>query len=104
MFAGSCVIPVTCCVVIVVVSIDELVRTVVTVWEEFCVACAACCGCWKLFNWEILHIDESLFIGNVDTEGWVPFETTVIGVAWSIWPAWLRNVTGLDPSLATCTN
>ncbi len=34
-FAGSCVIPVTCWVVIVVVSIDELVRTVVTVWEEF---------------------------------------------------------------------
>jgi hypothetical protein len=29
--AGICVIPVTCCVVIVVVSIDELVRTVVTV-------------------------------------------------------------------------
>lgn len=33
--AGNCVIPVTCCVVIVVVSIDELVRTVVTVCEEF---------------------------------------------------------------------
>ncbi len=33
--AGNCVIPVTCCVVIVVVSIDELVRTVVTVWDEF---------------------------------------------------------------------
>lgn len=30
-FAGNWVIPVTCCVVIVVVSIDELVRTVVTV-------------------------------------------------------------------------
>lgn len=51
-----------------------------------------------------LHRDASPFVENVETPGWLAAETTVIGVACRICPAWFRNVTGFWPSFATWTS
>ncbi len=48
--------------------------------------------------------EQSPLTGYDGTVGWLPAETTVIGVAWRTWPDGFRNVTGFEPSLATCTS
>jgi hypothetical protein len=84
-------------------SMEELVRTVVIVWDEFETN-------GKRFfiddrrNCINIRREQSPLTGKEETTGWLAGATTVIGVAWRTWPAWLRKVTGFGPSLATWTS